>query len=145
MDNNHNHPLNGWKQFLSEYGYNSLIKYVENVKNNRENKTILLLTGEGPTGKSTLKRQIVEYIGKGKCTQQDITNINFHTKFISLVEFGDTLLINDNKARKQIQGVINFGLFKLSGVYIHPDLHDFPTLFTLLQSFTIIEMTHSFR
>jgi hypothetical protein len=144
MDNNHNHPLNEWKQFLSEYGYNSLIKYVENVKNNRENKTILLLTGEGPTGKSTLKRQIIDYIGKHKCTQQDITNINFHSKFMSLVEFENTLP-NDNKATKKIQGVINFVLFKLSGIYIHPDLQDFPTRIHLLQSFTIIEMNHSFR
>ena len=140
-----NNCFSNWRPYLSEYGYNTLIKYVENIKNNIKNDTILLLTGEGPTGKTTLKRAIVDYIGEDNCTHQDIENINFHVPFKSLVEFYDSILIDGNTTRKKIQGIKNFTLFNLNGVYIHPDLHDLPIEINLLQCFSIIEMNHRFR
>ena len=79
-----NNRFSNWRPYLSEYGYNTLIKYVENIKNNIKNDKILLLTGEGPTGKTTLKRAIVDYIGEENCTSQDIENINFHVPFTPL-------------------------------------------------------------
>lgn len=138
-----NHHFSDWRSYLSEYGYNTLIKYVENIKNDIKNDTILLLTGEGPTGKTTLKRAIVDYIGEDNCTHQDIENINFHVPFKSLVVF-DSILIDGNTTRKKIQGIKNFTLFNLNGVYIHPDLHDLPRELSLLQYFSIIEMNHIF-
>ena len=139
-----NHHFSNWRPYLSEYGYNTLIKYVENVKNNIKNDTILLLTGEGPTGKSTLKRAIIDYIGRDNCTCQDIENINFHVPFKSLVEFDNSILIDGNTTRKKIQGIKNFTLFNLNGVYIHPDLHDFPRELSVLRYFSVIEMNHIF-
>lgn len=140
-----NHRFSNWRPYLSEYGYNTLIKYVEKIKNNIKNDTILLLTGEGPTGKTTLKRAIVDYIGEENCTRQDIENINFHAPFKSLVEFDNSILIEGNTTRKKLQDIKNFILFNLNGVYIHPDLLDLPREINLLQCFSIIEMNHRFR
>ena len=84
------HPLQHWSQFLSDDDYTSLISYVENVRNFQNNNSILLLVGEGPTGKSTLMREIKDYIETTHgdlCSYQNINMINFHDNFSSLTIF----------------------------------------------------------
>ena len=38
--------------------YNYLIQYVENIKNNIQNDKMIILSGPGRTGKSTLEKDI---------------------------------------------------------------------------------------
>ena len=56
------HPLYNWKQYLTDDDYNYLIQYVENVKNNIPNDKMLILSGPGSTGKSTLMDNISLYL-----------------------------------------------------------------------------------
>jgi DNA polymerase III delta prime subunit len=58
------HTLDHWKQYLTcEEDFNYLIQFVENAKNKGPNQAMLLLVGPSRTGKSTLIREIKEYIG----------------------------------------------------------------------------------
>ena len=61
------HPLDSWRQYLRQNDYEYVIEYVENLKNNRKNDKMMILSGPGRSGKSTLIRDIFSYIGKDKC------------------------------------------------------------------------------
>lgn len=58
------HCLDNWKQYLKEDDYNFLIHYVENIKHGRSNDNMIILSGPGRTGKSTLERDIQSYLGE---------------------------------------------------------------------------------
>jgi adenylylsulfate kinase-like enzyme len=61
------HYLDNWKQYLTENDYNYLIQYVENIKNNIPNEKMIILSGPGKTGKTTLKNDIQTYLGDELC------------------------------------------------------------------------------
>lgn len=54
-----------WIPYLSEEDYENLLFFIRNVKNDKVNDKILILSGNmGRNGKSTLIKEIQEYIGK---------------------------------------------------------------------------------
>ena len=63
------HYLYKWKQYLNnnEGDYEYLIQFVDNVKNNIPNDKIIILFGYGGNGKSTLIREIGDYLGEDLC------------------------------------------------------------------------------
>jgi adenylylsulfate kinase-like enzyme len=61
------HYLGNWKQYLTDNDYNYLIQYVENIKNNIPNEKMIILSGPGKTGKTTLKNDIQTYLGDELC------------------------------------------------------------------------------
>jgi len=61
------HYLDNWKQYLTDNDYNYLIQYVENIKNNIPNEKMIILSGPGKTGKTTLKNDIQTYLGDELC------------------------------------------------------------------------------
>jgi len=57
------HYLDNWKKYLILADYNYLIKYIENIKNNKPNDKMIILYGPGRSGKTTLKNDIKQYLG----------------------------------------------------------------------------------
>ncbi len=109
MENTHAHALNSWKEYLSQADYDYLINYVENAKNNRPNNKLLVLLGEGGTGKSRLIKDITNYIGHENVILSGTTYCAF-TKF-SIHKLVHIPAINDFR-KKEIQlliNVINYG------------------------------------
>lgn len=145
------HPLHTWCEYLSNDNYTSLITYVENINQNIDNNSILLLVGEGPTGKSTLLKDIQKYIETNKggvSGYQDINNLDFHQPFSPI-----TIFINQNDAwngrftnvnNPKVRGILNFIKFKLNGILIQNNLHNIPEILLQMNCFTIIEMNHHF-
>jgi ABC-type phosphate/phosphonate transport system ATPase subunit len=61
------HHLDNWKQYLTDEDYNYLIQYIENIKNNIANDKMIILSGPGRSGKSTLIHNISTYLGNETC------------------------------------------------------------------------------
>jgi len=61
------HHLDNWKQYLTNDDYNYLIQFVENIRNNISNDKLIILSGPGRTGKSTLQNDIQQYLGDVIC------------------------------------------------------------------------------
>lgn len=60
----HTHQLENWKQYMAKDDYDYLIQFVENVKNNVPNNKMIVLQGPGCNGKSTLMREIKQYLNE---------------------------------------------------------------------------------
>jgi serine protease inhibitor len=59
------HIFENWIPYLSEEDYENLLFFIRNVKNDKVNDKILILSGNiGRNGKSTLIKEIQEYVGK---------------------------------------------------------------------------------
>ena len=103
------HPLYNWKQYLTDDDYNYLIQFVENVKNNIPNDKMLILSGPGRTGKSTLMDNINFYL------DFDLCRWDFHTSGGELI-YAETIkpllffeCIDERFHSKQnIRAIINF-------------------------------------
>lgn len=62
---NNTYCFENWIPYLSQEDYENLLFFIENVKNDKVNDKILILSGNmGRNGKSTLIKEIQEYIGK---------------------------------------------------------------------------------
>lgn len=59
--------LDNWKQYLSVEDYNYLVIFVENIKNGLTNEKMIILSGPGRSGKTTLKNNISDYLGDELC------------------------------------------------------------------------------
>ena len=81
------HYLDDWKQYLTDNDYNYLIQYIENIKNNISNNKMIILYGPGRTGKSTLKNNILEYLGDETCGTFIIPDEIIYNKNIKKLEF----------------------------------------------------------
>lgn len=94
------HPLASWSQYLRQNDYEYVIEYVENLKNNRKNDKMMILSGPGRSGKSTLIRDIFSYIGKDECIYcgQDGSEI-----YGPLYKLWNVCDISDQTKKKNIQ------------------------------------------
>lgn len=61
------HFLANWQQYLLQEDYEYLVTFVENIKNGFENDKMIILSGPGRTGKTTLKNNIVTCLGDDLC------------------------------------------------------------------------------
>jgi predicted AAA+ superfamily ATPase len=105
--------LDKWKQYLSEDDYNFLFQYVENVKNNVANDKMIILSGPARTGKTTLKNDIITYLGNELCgnylmsldliCDENIKRLGF---FCGIDEI--------SRSKKRNQAIINFIKYKQS-------------------------------
>ena len=90
------HYLDNWKQYLSTDDYNYLIQYIENIKNNIQNDKMIILSGPGSSGKSTLAKPLAELIGGVWVNADQVWNTPFewmvpatHIKHILGILFGN--------------------------------------------------------
>lgn len=146
------HYLCEWKQYLNnnEGDYEYLIQFVENVKNNIPNDKIIILVGPGANGKSTLIRDIGDYLGEDLFQHYVYNNrvIDFiyEQNIKRLVSFsGYSLAISNRKnaiINKQNNALINLIKYKQSFITDTNDIDYSNT--RLLEHAKIIKMTHCF-
>ena len=94
------HTLDYWSQYLQPDDYEYVIEYVENIKINRKNDKMMILSGPGRSGKSTLIRDIFSCIGKDECIYcgQDGSEI-----YGPLYKLWNVCDISDQTRKKNIQ------------------------------------------
>lgn len=80
------HILDNWKPYLIKEDFEYLINYVENCKNNLpNNKLIILLGNGGANGKSTLIKEISNYIGNENFRICDTNGSVFNEPNVNLI------------------------------------------------------------
>lgn len=60
-------PLARWERYLTSEDYRYLMQFVQNVKLGFPNDKMLILYGTGRNGKTTLIKEICEYLGEENC------------------------------------------------------------------------------
>lgn len=73
-----NHDLHSWKQYLNKTNYKNLLHNVENAKKNSFNKKIIILSGSGKNGKTTLLHEIMFYLKPENCYEYDISKDEYY-------------------------------------------------------------------
>ena len=135
--------LNNWHQYLTNDDYNYLIQFVENIKNNIPNDKMIILSGPGRTGKTTLKNDIQEYLGDETCGPmmmmmpgEIIYNENIkklglfsgideigrskknNTAIINLIKYKQSLLADTNNIEKVNSKLLEFAkIIKMEHVF----------------------------
>lgn len=112
------HPLHTWSQYLSQEDYDYLINYIENIKNNSPNDKMIILSGEGRTGKTTLKKDIHNYLTSELCEELPII-LGEIIYYESIKRLGFLCGIHEISSNKKInqamnQAIINFIKYKQS-------------------------------
>jgi len=135
------HYLEAWKQYLAEDDYSYLIQYVENVKNDISNDKMIILSGEGRTGKTTLKNNIQTYLGDEKCGDFMISGEIIYNENIK--KLGLFCGIDDiYSSKKNNNAIINLIKYKQS--FIADTIRIEKVKSKLLEHSRIIKMTHVF-
>jgi len=135
------HYLDTWKQYLTEDDYSYLIQYVENVKNDISNDKMIILSGEGRTGKTRLKNDIQTYLGGEKCGDFMISGEIIYSENIK--KLGLFCGIDDiYSSKKNNNAIINLIKYKQS--FIADTIRIEKVKSKLLEHSRIIKMTHVF-
>ena len=135
------HYLDSWKQYLTMDDYNYLVQFVENVKNKFPNDKMIILSGPGRTGKSTLERDIRTYLGDENCELLDMTCDFIYNETIKPLGFFcgiDSI----SRSKKMNNAIINFIKYKQS--FIASTIHIEKVNTKLLEHSRTINMTHIF-
>jgi hypothetical protein len=135
------HYLDNWKQYLYVADYNYLIQYIENIKNNIPNDRMIILSGPGRSGKSTLQTDITKYLGNENCG-----HFSMNCDFIyneTIKPLGFFCEIDEiYRSKKSNQAIVNFIKYKQSFIASTNHIEKIPV--TLLEYSKIINMTHIF-
>ena len=133
------HTLDYWSQYLQPDDYEYVIEYVENIKNNRKNDKMMILSGPGRSGKSTLIRDIFSCIGKDECIYcgQDGSEI-----YGPLYKLWNVCDISDQTKKKNIQLFENLIDYNQSIISDTPHVERVNS--RILAKSRIIQMEHIF-
>jgi len=114
METQYPHPLHNWSQYISQEDYNYLINYIENIKNNSPNDKMIILSGEGRTGKTTLKKDIYNYLTPELC--EELPTISVEIIYNETIKrLGFLCGIHEiSSSKKMNQAIINFIKYKQS-------------------------------
>ena len=135
------HYLDSWKQYLTMDDYNYLVQFVENVKNKFPNDKMIILSGPGRTGKSTLAKDIITYLGIENCGDFFMNCDFIYNETIKpLVMFCGIDSIS--RSKKTNNAIVNFIKYKQS--FIASTIHIEKVNTKLLEHSRIINMTHIF-
>lgn len=133
--------MDNWDQYLTTEDYSYLIQYIENIKNGISNDKMIILVGVARTGKSTLKKNIVSYLGNDLCGYFPMSCDFIYNEIIKpLGFFCDISEISSSK--KNNQAIINFIKYKQSFIADTDDIEKVNK--KLLEHSKIIMMTHVF-
>ena len=105
--------LDTWKQYLTEDDYFYLITYVENIKNNILNDKMIILSGQGGTGKSTLKKDIQNYLGDDNCENFPMSGEVIYNENIKKIGFFSGIDAI-SRSKKNNNAIINLIKYKQS-------------------------------
>ena len=103
------HILHSWKQYLTKDNYTFLLQFVENAKNHIPNEKVLILSGIGRNGKTTLMHEIMFYIGSQYCYECNEPQCGVFKKSprqMVLIHGGIEYFKHDNENTKQLLDLI---------------------------------------
>ena len=128
-----------WKPYLSDEDISYLRTFVDNLKNNLPNDKMIILSGKnGRNGKTTLLKEIIQYIGENNCYDVAPDNNVFSLPIKPLVVFNGI----ESYHTKQIPLLINIITYKQS---IIADTNRIETVNpSLLEVSKVINMFHEF-
>jgi ABC-type phosphate/phosphonate transport system ATPase subunit len=136
------HCLDNWKQYLPSDDYNFLITYIENIRNDIPNDKMIILFGPGRNGKSTLIRNIQQYLGDEICGVQQASGDIIHNEHIKklIVLHG---LCDILRSKKKNNATINLIKYNQSFIAETVALSDIRK--DVLQLSKVIKMEHVFK
>jgi len=135
------HYLDNWKQYLTDNDYNYLIQYVENIKNNIPNEKMIILSGPGKTGKTTLKNDIQTYLGDELCAIYMMSGEMIYSENIKKLGFFCGI---DEIYRSKKNNIAIINLIKYKQSFIAETNHIERVNNKLLEFSKIIKMDHIF-
>jgi ABC-type phosphate/phosphonate transport system ATPase subunit len=133
--------MDHWKQYLTSDDYDYLIQYIENIKGGVSNDKMIILFGPSRSGKTTLQKDIVSYLGNDLCSNCPMSGeLIYHENIKPLGFFCGIDEIG--RSKKNNQAIINFIRYKQS--FIADTNHVEKVNSKLLEHSKIITMTHVF-
>ena len=128
-----------WKPYISDDDISYLRTFVDNLKNNQPNDKMIVLSGKnGRNGKTTLIKEIIQYIGENNCHDVAPDSSVFSLPIKPLVVFNGI----ESYHKKQIPLLINIITYKQS---IIADTNRIETVNpSLLEVSKVINMFHEF-
>jgi ABC-type cobalamin/Fe3+-siderophores transport system ATPase subunit len=128
-----------WKQYLSDEDISYLRTFVNNLKNNLPNDKMIILSGKnGRNGKTTLIKEIIQYIGENNCHDCAPDNNVFSLPIKPLVVFNGI----ESYHKKQVPLLINIITYKQSIIADTNRIEKVDT--SLLEVSKVINMFHEF-
>jgi ABC-type proline/glycine betaine transport system ATPase subunit len=132
-------PLGRWERYLTAEDYRYLMQFVQNVKLGFTNDKMLILYGTGRNGKTTLIKEICEYLGEENCGDLP-ENILGYEKIPKLGIYRDFTGMDVSK--QNINIIVNLIKYKQSLIGETFDLEGIhPRIFELSR---VINMEHVF-
>jgi tRNA A37 threonylcarbamoyladenosine biosynthesis protein TsaE len=116
------HTLDYWKQYLSVEDYIYLINFVENIKHDIPNDQMIILFGASLTGKTTLIRDIEDYVGTYRCSP-------IYNMWSTVYDSPDVVLFNIDGFNvkedydDELENIIHSGKSVISTTTKDPHLH----------------------
>jgi hypothetical protein len=131
------HTLHSWKRYLSKSDFKKLLHYVENAKNGLVNKKMLMFSGSGKNGKTTLLNEILFYLNMEKCYEYDISEDDFFDNIDkkNIIIHGGVEKVNKNLIQDMMENDMNIFCDTSFLDFVDPDI---------LPQTTIINMKHVF-
>ena len=133
--------ISSWEQYLTNEDYMYLFYYIENIKNNISNDKMIILAGPARSGKSTLKKNIISYLGEEMCGVYCMPGDIIYNKTIKPLGFFNGI-DEISKSKKSNQAIINFIKYKQSFIADTNNIEGVNN--KLLEHSKIIMMTHIF-
>jgi len=129
-----------WKQYLSDEDISYLRTFVNNLKNNLPNDKMIILSGKkGRNGKTTLIKEIIQYIGENNCHDCAPDNNVFSLPIKPLVVFNGI----ESYHKKQVPLLINIITYKQSIIADTNRIENVNP--SLLEVSKVINMFHQFE
>lgn len=131
------HTLHSWNRYLSNSDFKKLLHYVENAKNGLVNKKMLMFSGSGKNGKTTLLNEILFYLHMEKCYEYDISEDDFFDNIDkkNIIIHGGVEKVNKELIKDMLENDMNIFCDTSFLDFVDPDI---------LPQTTIINMKHVF-
>ena len=132
--------LDEWKPYLTDEDISYLITFVDNLKNNLPNDKMIILSGKnGRNGKTTLLKEIIQYIGDNNCHDCAPDNNVFSLPIKPLVVFNGI----ESYHKKQVPLLKNIITYKQSIIADTNRIENVNP--SLLEVSKVINMFHQFE
>jgi len=98
--------LDQWKPYMEASDFQKLYTYLERTNNNLPNDTILLIIGPARTGKTTLLKQIVEFIGESNI--MNMFDFKLSSRLPKLFLIDEQCKGKNKRLNQMVQNLISF-------------------------------------
>ncbi len=103
------HDLHTWSKYLGKRDFKKLLHNVENAKNNGVNNKIIILSGPGKNGKTTLLNEIMFYLNMENCYEYDISVDDYYNNITrkNVIIHGGIENVNEDLLMELVNNDVN--------------------------------------